>query len=636
MCGIAGVTWHDPLLIDRMTAMLAHRGPDQHGVYLDDHVSLGHRRLSIIDLSEHGRQPMGNEDGTLQVVFNGEIYNFAEVRRRLIDEGHKFRSGTDTEVIAHAYESYGPESVRLFNGMFAYAVWDSHNRRLVLVRDRLGIKPVYYSLLGDGELIFASEIKSILACDKVSRGINLQSVYEYLGYEFIPAPDTIFESIYKLPPAHMLVWHTGRGPCLTSYWQLDMTASVEPRRERERGFITVLEDSVRRQLVSDVPLGVFLSGGLDSSAIVAMMSRCGLDPINSFSLYYEDETFSELEYSRYMAKQYGTKHREILIEPISPELIETSIWHLDEPMTDLSTIPLYLLCRKVREYVTVCLSGEGGDEVLCGYDRFKASRLHRWYSLLPEVIRRHLIAGMMDRLSDRPQKKGLVNMLKRFIEGGLLPADGEHMRWQYFLPPVIASNLFRPEIAGQIDFDPFGPIRRYLGETVFTDRLARELYIDIGFTMPSSPLQKVDKMSMAHALEVRVPLLDHAFVEYCATVPSRWKLNGLETKSIFRTAMNGILPDFILKRGKQGYSFPIKNWLRRELKDYMLDMINSSVLIHDTFEMSCIHRLIDEHMQMRANHNHILWALINLAVWHRLFIEQNLAAAVPISPGGRL
>ena len=623
MCGIAGVTWRDPDLIERMTTILTHRGPDQHGIHVDDHVSLGHRRLSIIDLSEHGRQPMTNEDGSIWVVFNGEIYNFAEIRKRLIDEGHVFHSGTDTEVIVHAYESYGPESVKLFNGMFAYAVWDQRNHQLVLVRDRLGIKPVYYAALEDsGDLVFASEIKSILQCDRISRDINPQSVYHYLGYEFIPAPETIFKRICKLPPAHMLLWQACRAPQVQSYWKLDMAACPAPRRQQEESFVQVLQDSVQRQLVSDVPLGVFLSGGLDSSAIVAMMARCGVDPINSFSLYYEDETFSELEYSRYMAKQYNTCHHEICIDPISPELIEASIWHLDEPMTDLSTIPLYLLCKKVREHVTVCLSGEGGDEVLCGYDRFKASKLHQYYSLLPQAVRRHLVAGFINQLSDRPQKKGLVNMLKRFIEGGMLPDDGEHMRWQYFLPPVMATSIFRPEIADQIDFDPFEPIRSYVGEDIFSDRLTRELYIDIGYTMPSSPLQKVDKMSMAHALEVRVPLLDHEFVEYCATVPGYRKLEGLQTKSIFRSAMKGILPDFILKRGKQGYSFPIKNWLRQELKDYMVDTINSSPLINDMFEMTYIHQLIDEHMSMRANHNHVLWALINLAVWHRIFIKQ--------------
>jgi asparagine synthase (glutamine-hydrolysing) len=395
----------------------------------------------------------------------------------------------------------------------------------------------------------------------------------------------------------------------------------------------LLQQSVQRQLIADVPLGVFLSGGLDSSAIVSMMSRLGVEPLDTFSLHYEDATFSELDYANYVAKQFKTRHHVIKIDPITPDLIDTCCWHLDEPMTDLSAMPFYLLCKKVREHVTVCLSGEGGDELLCGYDRFKASKMHRRYEVIPEAIRKHIIGRFAMNLEDRPQKKGFTNVLKRFIEGDLLPAEGRHMRWQYFLTPRMQSQLFTGDVQSQIDFDPFLPIRTLLDGADCEDTIAEEVYIDTCMTMPDSLLMKADKMSMAHGLEVRVPLLDHEFAEFCCTIPSDMKLEGYTTKSIFRTAMKGILPDHIRKRNKQGYSLPIKNWLRGELRDYMHDTFESSPLIDQYFDKSFSRVLISEHMAMKANHNHVLWAMINLATWHRLFVEADSSGVTSAAAG---
>lgn len=623
MCGIAGITWKDTELVDRMVANLRHRGPDQHGVYIDEFVTLGHARLSILDLSERGRQPMSNEDGTVWVTHNGEIYNFKEVRRDLVKAGHEFRSATDSEVIVHAYEEYGPKCVDRFNGMFAFAIWDRTKKQLLLARDRLGIKPLYYSMLnrGDQRLVFASEIKAILECPDVDRSIDLQSLYQYMGYEFIAAPATVFASIQKLPPAHLLVWKAGELPRVERYWDLHIQSVPRTRKAHEEELRQHLQEAVRKRLVSDVPVGVCLSGGIDSSALVAMMSRCGVDPIETFSLHYEDETFSEIDYARYVAKQFNTQHHEIRIDPITPEVIETAVWHLDEPMTDLSAVPLYLLSKKIREHVTVCLSGEGGDELLAGYDRFKASKIHQYYSYVPHWIRTRLVGEAVSRLRDRQQKKGAVNLLKRFIEGGLLPDEGGHMRWQYFGSQQMEDGLFSEEVRRAIDCDPFAPVRAVLADAVCDDRLAHEAYVDICMTMPNSLLMKVDKLAMAHALEMRVPFLDHEFVELCGTIPSRLKLNGLTTKAVFRSAMKGILPDHIRRRGKQGYSLPIKNWLRNQLRDYMIDLFDSSPIVNDLFNPRYIQRLVTEHLEHKANHNHILWALINVAIWHRLFIE---------------
>jgi asparagine synthase (glutamine-hydrolysing) len=306
---------------------------------------------------------------------------------------------------------------------------------------------------------------------------------------------------------------------------------------------------------------------------------------------------------------------------VTPELIEEAVWHLDEPMTDLSTVPFYLICQEARKHVTVCLSGEGGDEVLVGYDRFKASKLNGYYQLFPSWFRQGIVAPLVQALPDQPQKKGAVNMLKRFIEGGLLPGDGEHMRWQYFSTPGQEARLFSEQIVSEISADPFASVRYHAQRCNSNRRLDREIYVDLMATLPDSPLMKVDKMSMAHGLEVRVPFLDYEFVEFCATIPGDLKLKGFSTKDIFRSAMKGILPDTIRSRGKQGYSLPIKNWLREDLKDYMIDVLNSSKLLQEAFNLDYIQGLVKEHLEYRANHNHILWALMNLAIWHRMFVE---------------
>ncbi len=628
MCGIAGLTWRDERLVRRMTRTLAHRGPDGDGVYVDDGVSLGHRRLSIIDLSEHGRQPMTNEDGSVRVTFNGEIYNFAEVRADLEARGHHFASRTDTEVIVHAYEEDGADCVRRFNGMFAFAVWDRRRRELLLVRDRLGVKPLYYHVAG-GRLAFASEIKALLAVPTVDRSVDPAALFHYVGYEFVPAPATMFRDVRKLPPGHVLRFRDGEAT-VSRYWDLRFEREDRPRAWYEARLRDLLEDAVRLRLISDVPLGVFLSGGLDSSTVVAMMSRLGVAPLETFSLGYDDPSFSELDHARVVSKAFGTEHHELMIDPISPELIETAAWHLDEPMTDLSTIPFYLISKRAREHVTVCLSGEGGDEVLVGYDRFKASKAHRYYSRLPRFLREGLIAPLIQALPDQAQKKGPVNLLKRFVDGGLLPEHGLHMRWQYF--GAAAHGALRPDAVPEgVRLDPLAPVARAAGRCPSEDRLDREVYVDLTFTMPDSVLMKVDKMSMAHALEVRVPFLDYRVVEFCASIPGDLKLEGFTTKSVLRSAMRGILPPSIVGREKQGYSFPIKNWLRHELRTYMTDLLEGSPLIRDAFDRRVVARLVEEHLAFRANHNHVLWALVNLAVWHRLFVERPALAPADVS-----
>jgi asparagine synthase (glutamine-hydrolysing) len=605
-----------------MAETMAHRGPDQDGFYLSDEWSLGHRRLSIIDLSEQGRQPMTNEDGSLWVVFNGEIFNFAEIRAELEAKGHQFRSHSDTEVILHGYEEYGEDIVHRFRGMFAFGLWDQRRRRFVLVRDRLGIKPLYYYLAGS-KLIFASEIKSILEHPEVPRTLNRQALYAYLGFEFVPAPDTMFAGIKKLPAGHRLIFENGQAR-VEQYWDLDFSAADSFRMsegecvERIRFLI---DESVRYRLISDVPLAAFLSGGLDSSAIVAMMRRHVSGPLRTFTIGYADKTFSELDYAQTVANQFGTEHHILMIDDMTPELIEKSLWHLDEPMTDLSSIPLMLICQEARKTVTVCLSGEGGDEVFAGYDRFKASKMARYYAMIPAPLRQALIESWILRLKDRPQKKGAINLLKRFIEGAVLPAEGRHLRWQYFGSRRMDDQLFTEAFRREVVFDPFLRVRGYNNRCTATDAVNHELYLDMRFMMADSVLMKVDKMSMANSLEVRVPLLDHHLVEFMATVPGNWKLKGFQTKAIFRKALEGMLPHEIVYRGKQGYSLPVKHLLRGQLRDRLTTLLNESPVIRENMNLDFVNRLIREHVAMTHNHNHVLWGLMHTAIWHRRFFE---------------
>lgn len=624
MCGIAGIVdgrgsvGPGPDRVARMLEAIVHRGPDDSGVHDGGPAVLGVRRLSIIDL-QGGHQPISNEDGSVWVVFNGEIYNHAALRRELQARGHRFTTVCDTEVIAHAWEEYGEGLVDHFQGMFGFALWDSRTKTFLLGRDRLGIKPVYYAWDG-ARLVFGSEIKAVLASGLVPREVDLQALYHYVGYEFVPAPATMFRDVRKLPAGHLLTWRDGVLD-VRQYWDVSFAPQEMPEEEQLAGVRRLLQEAVTKRLMADVPLGVFVSGGLDSTAVLAYAAAATSSPIPTFTIGYKDESFSEWDHARRVARHYGTDHHEIVIEPITPRLIEDAVWHLDEPMTDLSSIPFWILSKHAREHVTVCLSGEGGDEVFVGYDRFIASKVHeRVYSLLPSPVR-GLLARLVARLPDQEQKKGAINLLKRFIEGGLLPADGGHMRWQYFSSARQDRALLKPEMLASIVADPFEPVRRHRARAGQVDRLSQECYVDLRLTMADSVLMKVDKMSMAHSLEVRVPFLDHHLVEFVARIPSARKFPGLRTKALYRKAMRDVLPAFVLERGKQGYSLPIKNWLRAELRPFMETLLGTSPLVLEHFNADAVRTLIDQHLRRTHNHNHVLWALMNAALWHKRYIE---------------
>jgi asparagine synthase (glutamine-hydrolysing) len=612
MCGICGFNWSDGVLIEQMKALLVHRGPDDHGSYVAEGVSLGHRRLSIVDLSENGRQPLSNEDGSVWITFNGEIYNHAELRERLEAKGHVFRSRADTESVVHAYEEYGLDFVKHLTGMFALAIWDARERRLVLARDRLGIKPLYYTLQGT-QIRFASEIKALLADPLVPRKVRPQGLFDFMGYEFVPAPHTLFEGIHKLMPGCLLVVEPS-GARLSRYWSLE-------RREpgpgaQHQALLEILERSCADHTMSDVPLGAFLSGGIDSSTVVSFLSRSTPATLQTFALGYRERSFSEFEYARQVAEHFKTQHRELLIPPVDAAAIERSVWHLDEPTTDPSNLPFMLICEEARRYVKVCLSGDGSDEILMGYDRFRASKAAAILERLPLPFRERLYRGIINRLPDDEHKKGARNVLKRFLQGAVLPGAGEHIRWQYFMDPREVPELFANDWLRTIDTDPFGPVQRW-SRLAPGERGTREQFVELNTVLPDSVMMKIDKMSMACGLEVRPPFLDHRVVELCYSLPTEQKLRGFTTKWLLKEIMRVRLPPGIATRATQGFSIPMKNWIRGELRDLTRDEVFSSRLIAEYFRTNTLERYWQEHQQRRHNHAHLFWGLLNLSLWER-------------------
>jgi len=618
LCGICGINWSDEYLIGNMTDILYHRGPDQKGTLIDDDISLGHRRLSIIDLSEKGRQPVHNEDESIVIVYNGEVYNFMELRKVLEENGHDFYSDTDTEVMVHAYEQWGQDCVNKFRGMFAFAIWDSNKKQLFLARDRLGKKPLFY-FFDSGKFIFASEIKSILLSPQIKKEVDPTALYYYLGYEYVPAPLTMFKGIKKLLPAHTLTYKEGT---ITThrYWQLLFKNTRYDENYYAKRIYDLLKESVELRLISDVPVGAFLSGGIDSSAIVGFMSQVMDEPVKTFSIGYEDATYSEFEYAKQVSDYFGTDHKEIMIDPYSIELYENIVWHLDEPMSEFSLLPTYIFCKNARKEVKVSLSGEGGDELFAGYERFIASKLDNYYRILPNILRKNIISKVMNKIPPESQKKGAVNILKRFIEGSNHSVQGRQMRWQYFTDLDEEKKLYSKSFRSQTkSLNPLNYIDEHFQKCNIQDNINREISVEIDTWLPNNVLVKVDRMSMANSLEVRAPYLDHVLVEFCATIPGRLKLKGLTTKYIFKKAMSKFLPKNIVQRKKQGFSLPIKNWLRHELKGYMADLLTNSNVIKEYFDMYYLNKLIDQHTRGTYDHSHRLWALINLEIWHRRF-----------------
>ncbi len=626
MCGICGVSYFDQERsanereVKAMCSAIAHRGPDDEGIFVRGPFGIGMRRLSIIDLVT-GRQPISNEDGSVWIVFNGEIYNHIELRTKLEKKGHVFRSKADTEVIVHAYEEFGEQCPNELNGMFAFTILDLRTRTIFMARDRLGIKPLYY-YIDNTRFAFGSEIKSILQLENIPRQVDLQALDNFLTFEYVPAPGSIFKDISKLPAGHSLTLKDGE-VVVKEYWDVRYSEGSASEDELCEQLFELLNDAVKIRLMSDVPLGAFLSGGIDSSSIVALMSQAMNQPVETFSIGFSESSYNESSFARIVADHFGTRHHEFTIEPDALELTEKLITQLDEPFGDFSIFPTYLVSKMAREFVTVSLSGDGGDELFGGYDTYLANRMGNSYGRIPKLIRRGLLSPMFDSLPPTDKKKGLINRMKRFDEGMRLPTDLQHTRWMVFLQDDEKPSLYNADVHDQLrGMDSYGFIRDYFESSGTSDLLNRQLYVDIKTYLVDDILVKVDRMSMATSLEARVPFLDHRIVEFAATVPGRLKLKGNTTKHLLKKTMGKHLPDPILRRGKEGFSIPIKNWLKNELKDLMLDVLAPAKIRREGFfNASHVERLVSEHLNGKENHSHRLWAMMVFGIWQDIHLK---------------
>ena len=622
MCGICGVyslNRHQPAdepFVRQMTSEMTHRGPDQDGFLVDGSVALGMRRLSIIGLQD-GQQPISNEDGRTHIVLNGEIYNYRELRRALEAKGHRFRTHSDTEAIVHAYEEYGEECVHHLNGMFAFAIWDQTRQQLMVARDRLGIKPLYYYFKGS-EFGFCSELKPLLGSPCIERRLDPRAVDALMNFDYVPTPLSIVKDIQKLPAGHFATL-TSAGLRLRQYWDVDFSRNGLHRSDEiEEELMSRLSTAVSRQMVSDVPVGAFLSGGVDSSLVVALMRRAESGPIKTFSIGFGDASFDELKYARVVAKHLGTDHYESVVNPSDEALILGAIEALDEPLADDSIVPTLLVSRLARTQVKVVLSGDGGDELFAGYDRYRADRLAGWYEKIPSTWRSGVLEPLIDRVPQTSKKLGIFNNITRLQDGVRKPEWLGHARWLTYLGATERQRLYRPEFLSLLaGYDTHHHLRSRLGAAGGRDRLSRQLYTDIKSYLVDDVLTKVDRMSMAASLEVRPPLLDHELVEFVARIPSDLKLRVFQSKYILKKTASQLLPKSIVYRRKAGFSMPVKNWLRRDLKPLFVDAVEGALARQDLFEPSYIRTLMADHEAMRANHSHTLWALLVLGVWSR-------------------
>ena len=631
MCGIVGVVHRDrtrPIIADdlaRMIRTLRHRGPDEEGSVILSGVGLGMRRLSILDLAG-GQQPFANEDEAVQLVANGEIYNFEEMKEELVARGHVFRSRSDIEVLVHAYEEYGEAFLGKIRGMFALALWDARTQTLVAARDRAGEKPLYYTLTDHG-LLLASEIKALLVRPEVPRDLDIEALDQFLTYEYVIAPQTLFTGVKKLPAAHYLTYRDGQ-VTVTRYWDAaatDLRAWEED--EAAEALRTVLAKAVSSQLMADVPLGVFLSGGIDSSAIVALMSEASAPrngPVNTFSMGFEDGSYNELPYAREVAQRFGTCHREGTVSPDLVELFEKLVVHMDEPFADVSLFPTYLLSQITCQHVKVALSGDGGDELFGGYDTYAAERLARQLVRVLPRAAMPALAGLAGLFSPSEKKKGLVNKVQRFAQGLVdAPATIEHYRWMTFLSADAKKRLYTPALQqALVGSDVYRPVRECLRAASSDDLLNRQLYADLSVYLADDILVKVDRMSMATSLETRAPFLDVDVMELAFSMPGNLKIRGTERKYILRRALRGLLPESVLTRGKEGFSIPMKNWLRSSLVPLMDELLPSErIAKRGWFNPADVRRRVAEHKAGRENHAHTLFSLMVLERWAQEFLD---------------
>nr|AUN36946.1 glutamine-hydrolyzing asparagine synthetase [uncultured bacterium] len=632
MCGICGVVGQaDEQLIKSMLARMAHRGPDDEGVYIaetstTERVGLGHRRLSIIDLSPAGHEPMPDRSDQIWLTFNGEIYNFKELRQELEARGHIFKSNTDAEVIIYAYCEWGRECLSRFNGMFAFAIWDARDESLLLARDRLGIKPLYYADTPAG-FAFASEIKALLAIPEFDRAVDLSALDQFMTFLWTPDPKTAFRGVNKLPPAHCLVYREGRAEVF-EYWDIsfdeDDSISESEWAERLREQIT---RSVRAQMIADVPLGAFLSGGLDSSTIIALMTGVATQQVTTYTFGFKREDLrydileDDVKYARIVGRKFQTDYHEQYLEPQVMELLPKLVYHMDEPVADPAIITSYLICRTARERLTVLLSGMGGDEVFAGYPRHAAVKIAEAYNLIPPFLSKPVVAALPGA---KPGKfTALFRNTKKLARSAALPERERYMGFGTYFTEDEKRAMYTGELQEAASgFDAYEQHRKYFDRVSGEDFINQMLYVDLKTFLPCLNLTYTDKTSMAASMEVRVPLLDHELIELAARMPARLKLKGLTGKHILKRAAEAWLPREIIHRKKAGFSAPVRAWLVRDLRDMVEDLLSeSNINRRGYFNYKSVRRLIDENLAGREDNNLKIFQLLTLELWHRTFID---------------
>lgn len=627
MCGIAGKLYFDtkknihPDELALMLEQIKHRGPDDDGIETFGNIALGQKRLSIIDLSPAGHNPMSNEDGSVWITFNGEIYNFQDHRDDLKAKGYKFKSKTDTEVIIHLYEEYGEDCLQYLRGFFAFAIWDKPKQKLFIARDRVGKKPLKYYLTND-QITFASELKAILADPSVPREVDEEALHHYLTLQYVQHPKTGFKGIQKLPPAHYMVVQNGKAE-IKRYWKLDYTKKLDLSEEEWIKRIRFkLSEATRLRMISDVPVGAFLSGGVDSSAVVAMMAQHSSHRVKTFSIGFDEASHDETEYARMVAKKFNTEHTEFVVDPKSVELFPKLARYYEEPFADPSAIPTYYVSELTRKHVTVALNGDGGDENFAGYSRYDYHLLGKKYERIPRFIRQGIIANSTN-IAQKLFKTTFFNRANRFAQS---MADTPERRYYNYIcyftteqKKKLYTDAFWERMKDHATQDILADLAHESGSN---DYLDKTLYTDFNSYLPNALMAKVDIATMAHSLEGRSPLLDHELLELSAQIPSSLKIKNGEKKYILKKSLEGILPNEILYRPKMGFGVPLVHWFRGELKDYMYDIIMDGEAIKRGYlEKSAVKKILDTHANTKVDYANHIWALIMLEHWFNTWFK---------------
>lgn len=627
MCGICGTfnfkgtEAENKRLLDIMCDSLKHRGPDSQGTVYFPSAALGHTRLSIIDLVT-GDQPLRNHDGSVWVTFNGEIFNFQQLRVELEMKGHNFNTRSDTETIVHLYEETGTAFVQHLRGMFAIALWDNTRKRLILARDRMGEKPLYYSQTNQG-LIFASELKALLLSGILPRKtLDPCAVNEYLTYGYVSAPRSILTGVNKLKPAHLLIADK-QGITVERYWTLDVgkTASATSLDDTAEHVHSLIQEATRLRMLSDVPIGYFLSGGIDSSSIVATAAELSHDSLKTFSIGFDEDSFSELKYAKIVAERFGTEHRELTVTASMSQGLEGIVYDSDEPLSDPSMVPMYYLSKLTRDNTKVVIGGDGGDEAFGGYDRYLGLKLTNIFNRIPWPVRRYVISPVASLIPESSRKADPLRRIKRLLHPALHTSEDRYMSWLYQFNPLDRWNVYTGQFKEILSDNIYeDPIKQKLTSEKNIDQISWAQMIDTFVYLPGDLMVKADRMTMAHGLELRSPFLDHILVEYAATIPTNMKIHGLSQKTVLKRAFKGVLPSEILSRPKAGFSIPYSDWLRTDLKDMVYDLLlrpNSHV--GDLVKPTAVENMIYEHMNLEANHGTRIWNLLCLELWCQRF-----------------